>query len=69
MLEEFLTAKKQRDLYIYGVILLSLNAIVWTKGVLASIMSYTLFGELDVATILAAVVLYGTFKLYKHKLG
>lgn len=66
-LGDFLDYKKRKSLYIFGVVILALNNIVWTKDLTSSFMGIKIFGAIDIATLAGLLVLYGSWMFYNRR--
>jgi len=64
-----LDAKQKRNLFMFGIILLALNNIVWTRGIVSTFLQYNIIGEVNLATILGMFVLYGAWAFKNYRVG
>lgn len=60
--------KNKRLAYILGVAFIAVMNIQWISGLLEGVADYDVIG-VQVRTIIALLVLYGTWMLYKRRLG
>ena len=68
-IKEFFDYKKRKNLYMFGAVVLAINSLVWTRGIIEPFMSWKLLGTIDLGTIIGSLMLFGTWMFYNRKLG
>lgn len=63
-----LSPKNKRLAYILGVAFIALLNIQWLNGLLDGLANYEIAG-IQARTIIAGLVLFGTWMLYQRRLG
>lgn len=64
--KEWMNYKKRKNLYIFGAVLLSANAMVWTRDIVGSFLGFKIIG-IDIATLVGLGMLFGTYLFWKGR--
>ena len=57
---------KRRNLFIFGIIVMAMNLMVWTRDWLSEFMNIQLIGEIDVATAVGVSMMIAAYLFYKR---
>lgn len=57
---------RRRNLFIFGIIVMALNMMIWTRNWLSEFMNYQLIGEIDIATLIGMVMLGAAYLFWKR---
>ncbi len=57
---------RRRNLFIFGIVVMAMNMMVWTRSWLSEFMGYSIVGEIDVATLIGVAMLVAAYLFYKR---
>jgi len=63
----FFDYKKRKNLFILGIVILATNTIIWSQGIVSPFLSYKVFGDITVGTVIGLIVLYATYLFYTNR--